>query len=716
MKKIKEIVSTEAKILEQKKDEIYNIERCKIFGFMRPRLFFDGNFSNDINIKIYTKGKVLFDKDYSYKTKKVAIIQNLSLFSSKIYIDILNKKKKAIIIRYVINNSVFVKFINKVHTILKLIYKALRVLWKKHHFMVPPKMWGFYFRKLKEKIQFEESSIVFLDPFVSNEYNEWLLKHEVIDEVRKQKYNPLISIVVPVYNVPIKYLEECIDSVLNQNYSNWELCLVDDCSTNEDIKPTLEKYEKMDKRIKVHYRKENGRIAEATNTGFKMAKGEFIGLLDNDDVLTVDALYEVVKVLNSNRKVDFIYSDEDKLNLKYERCEPYFKSDWSPDTFMSNNYLCHFSVFRKSLLDKVGGERSEYDGAQDFDLFLRLTEEAKEICHISKILYHWRIIPGSTSDCISAKSYAVEAGRKAVESALKRRKIIGTVDSNGDGTYIVNYKIKNPLVSIIIPTKDYADTLEICLNSIYKKSTYKNFEIIVVDNNSKEQKTFDLFEKYKNEHNNFKVIRLECDFNYSYLNNEAVKVSKGDYILLLNNDTEIITEDWLEKMIGYAQLDHVGTVGVKLYYPDNTIQHGGTVLGINGVASHAYVGYSRDFGGYFGKLKAPCNYAANTAACLMISKKKFTEVNGLDEKLKVNYNDVDFNIKLLDKGYYNVFLPNVELYHFESKSRGLDIDKKKYNQTLEEIKYIQNKWDKFLKNDPFYNKNYSRNSVYKLEK
>ena len=216
-----------------------------------------------------------------------------------------------------------------------------------------------------------------------------------------------------------------------------------------------------------------------------------------DDVLTIDALYEVVKVLNSNRKVDFIYSDEDKLNLKYERCEPYFKSDWSPDTFMSNNYLCHFSVFRKSLLDKVGGERSEYDGAQDFDLFLRLTEEAKEICHISKILYHWRIIPGTTSDCISAKSYAVEAGRKAVESALKRRKIKGTVDSNGDGTYIVNYKIKNPLVSIIIPTKDYADTLEICLNSIYQKSTYKNFEIIVVDNNSKEQKTFDLFEKYK---------------------------------------------------------------------------------------------------------------------------------------------------------------------------------------------------------------------------
>lgn len=714
LKKIKSIISTESLILEQSRTEDYNIERCKIFGFLRPRLFFDGNFSSNIDIIIACNKKIIYNRHYKKSDKRFEIIQRLPFFSNKIFIEIKNKQKT--LIKYKINNSFVIKLLNKIYSICKLFYKAIRILWKKHHFIVPPKMWGYYLRKLKEKVEFEEANIQFLDPFIPEEYNQWLIKYEKFDEVRPLKYNPLISIVVPVYNVPIKYLEECINSVINQTYSNWELCLADDCSTDSNIRETLEKYKKIDKRIKVVYRKKNGRISEATNSAFKIATGEYIGLLDNDDLLTKDALYEVVKVLNHNKKVDFIYSDEDKINLRGQRCEPYFKSDWSPDTLLSNNYICHFTVFKKTLLDKVGGERSEYDGAQDYDLFLRLTEQSEGIYHISKVLYHWRIIPGSTSDNITAKTYAIEAGRKAIEAALKRRKIEGSVSSNGDGTYIVDYKINNPKVSIIIPTKDYALTLDTCLKSIYEKTSYKNFEVLVVDNNSVEEETFKLFDKYRKKYKNFKVFRLECEFNYSYINNEAVKKVDGEYILLLNNDTEVITPDWIEKMVMYASLPHVGAVGAKLYYPDNTIQHGGMVLGINAVAGHAYLNFRRDFGGYFGKLKSPCNYGGVTAACLMVSRKKYLSVAGLDENLKVNYNDVDFNIKMLDKGYYNVFLPHVELYHYESKSRGIDINKKKYEQTKWEAKYIIDKWKDKIKNDPFYNKNYSKNAIYKLEK
>lgn len=720
------------KVIKQNKysdEPNYFIERCKIFGLIHPQIVFEGTVkSNNYKIKIYQGNKLIFDKtgnntkNYTFNAIDTSKYKNcgfdyqvkLPLTSRKIRFVIICEEK--IIYEKIMSNNFALKILLKITNMGKLAVKAIKLLWKKHHFLVPPKMIPYYIRKMKEKVEYSDANFQFLNPFIPEQYEEWLLENENFDEVRKLEYNPLISIVTPVYNVPIKYLEECIESVLAQSYTNWELCLADDCSTDPNIKKTLDKYQKLDKRIKVLYRKENGRISKATNSAIEIATGEFIGLMDNDDTLTKDALYEVAKVLNKNKKVDFIYSDEDKINLKGQRCEPYFKSDWSPDTLLSNNYLCHFVVMRKKILDQIGGERSEYDGAQDFDLFLRFTEKTKEIYHIPKILYHWRIIPGSTSENITAKTYALDAGKHALEKALERRKIKASVDSNGDGTYIINYKINNPLVSIIIPTRDYADILEVCLKSIYEKTTYKNFEIIIADNGSVEEKTKKLFGKYQNEHQNFKVIRLDCEFNYSYINNQAVKKSKGEYILLLNNDTEVITPDFIEKMVGYASQEHVGTVGAKLYYKDNTIQHGGMVMGVHGVAGHAYLNYGRDFGGYFGKLKAPCNYGGNTAACLMVARKKYDEVKGLDEKLSVNFNDVDFNIKLTDKGYYNVFLPQVELYHYESKSRGLDITKEKFEQTQKEAEYIRTKWKEKLLHDPFYNKNYSVNEIYMLEK
>ena len=713
---IKKKLFTELTILEQRRIEDFNITRCKVFGTIRPRIFVDGIINLDAHVEIYNGNKKIYEKDYKKEEKEISIIKRISLLKPSITLIVSHDNK--VLIKYKVNNSLIRKILKKIYTICKLTYRAIRLLWRKHHFIVPPKMWAYYLGKLKEKLQWEESSIAFLNPFDIEEYNEWIVKHEIHDEVKKLDYNPKISIIVPVYNAPINYLEECIDSVIDQNYENWELCIADDKSTDPEVKKTLEKYKKKDKRIKVVYRKENGNISKATNSAFDIATGEYIALLDNDDVLTKDALYEVAKVINKDKTTDFIYTDEDKLNPEGRRCDPYFKADFSPDTLLSNNYICHLTVFKKSLLDEVGGERSEYDGAQDYDLFLRLTEKAKKIVHIPRILYHWRIIPGSTSENISAKPKAVDAGKRAIEAALKRRKIKGTVDSsNNDGTYIVSYEIKNdPKISIIIPTRDYADTLETCLKSIYKKSTYKNYEIIIVDNNSQEQETFDLFEKYKKAHKNFKVLRLECEFNYSYINNEAVKQATGDYILLLNNDTEVITEDWLEKMVMYASRPHIGAVGAKLLYPDNTIQHGGMIIGINGVASHAYINMPRTYGGQFGRLKAPFNYGGVTAACLMVEKKKYNEVGGLEEELQVNFNDVDFNMKLTKKGYYNVFLPQVELYHYESKSRGLDISKEKRQRTQNETAYMLNKWGKELTQDKFYNINYSRNSVYMLEK
>ena len=607
-------------------------------------------------------------------------------------------------------------FKNKILAFKNLIVHGCGVLWKNYHFIIPPREWIKILKKIVKRLK-QGSVVYYGNPFDKYDYNEWIKNYEVIPEITELEYKPLISILIPTYNIGAKYLSQCLDSVLGQTYDHFEICIADDCSTNQETLSVLKYYENKDSRIKVVYRKENGHISKATNTALEIATGEYVGLLDNDDLLAPHALFEVVSVLNKDRTVDMIYSDEDKLDLNGKRCDPNFKPDYSPDTLLSLNYICHFTVIKKELMEKVGGFEVGLEGAQDSDLFLKVSETAKNIKHIPKILYHWRMIPGSTSMDISNKDYATDKGMIALENALKRRHIKGIVHKDPVSTYYqIEYVHDEPKVSIIIPTKDHADITENCLKSIYTKTTYKNFEILLVDNNSEKAETLELFEKYKSQYDNFKVIEAKMPFNYSKINNLAIKQSDAEIIVLLNNDTQIITPEWLTIMVGYALQKHIGAVGAKLLYPDYTIQHGGVIIGLGGVASHAYIGEKRNFTGMFGRMRVPYNYAAVTAACLAIQKSKYDEINGLEENLTVAYNDVDLNLKLLEKGYYNVFLPQVELLHHESKSRGLDTEGEKYKRFMREESYMHNKWEKYINKDPFYNENFTRKYWFVLDK
>jgi GT2 family glycosyltransferase len=670
----------------------------------------DGN-SKDFTLEKNKDDFILkLELDFKNKLIEVFLVDNNKKYS-------VCKRKNRLISRIKKRVVEMINIFNhKMRNLVIALKKGIVFLWRKHHFLVPPRYWKKYIRRFINIIKYGDNC--YYNPFIVKEYNKWLLENEEKIDYQEFEYNPLISILIPTYNISGKLLSECLDSVLNNVYQNFEICVADDCSTNSETIDTLKKYQKQDKRIKVVFRKENGHISNATNSALAIASGEFIALMDNDDTITENALYEMVKVLNQDKNIDMIYSDEDKINLNGEFCEPNFKSDFAPDTLLSNNYICHFTLLRKSIVDELKGERVGFEGAQDYDLFLRFTEKTNHIYHIPKILYHWRMVKGSTSMDIDNKGYAIERGKKALEEALKRRNINGDVLIHPEVPYyMIKYKYnKEPKISIIIPTRDYADTLEECLNSVYEKTTYKNYEVLVMNNNSVEKETFDLFEKYKNNHKNFKVIDVNTEFNYSNINNIGVQHANGEYIVLLNNDTKIITEDWLKIMVGYAMQEHIGTVGVKLLYPDDTVQHGGIILGMGGVAGHAMLNLPKDNCGMYGRLSVPYNYAANTAACLMVSKKKFNEVNGLEEKLKVAFNDVDFNIKLLEKGYYNVFLPQVSLYHYESKSRGLDKTSEKYKRFASECEFMYNKWGNLLKNDPFYNKNYSLINYYMLDK
>ena len=597
-------------------------------------------------------------------------------------------------------------------------YKGIRLAWREHRFLIPPILWKKYFLAMIDKIR-SGGKDNFYNPYDREEYSQWIMNNKKDDSYCYEfEYNPLISIIIPVYNISRKYLIECLDSVLNQTYKNFEICIADDCSTREETIQTLKEYEQKYKNIKVLYREKNGHISEASNSALSLSSGEFIALLDNDDVLEDNALYEMVKVLNDDKKIDMIYSDEDKLDLKGNRCEPNFKPDWSPDTLMSQNYICHFTMLRKKIVDEIGGFRVGYEGAQDYDLFLRFTEKTNRIYHIPKILYHWRMLEGSTATNKGNKNYAQEMGKKVLEDTLKRRDIKGTVKNDKSMMhYIVEYDYKEePKISIIIPTRDFSTTLETCLESLYEKTKYKNFEVLILNNNSVETETFDLFKKYKEKYKNCKVIDVNTEFNYSNINNIGVSEADGDYIVLLNNDTKIITPEWLSIMVGYAMQPHIGAVGPKLLYPDKTIQHAGVIMGLGGVASHVYLGARRNAPGIFGRLCVPYNYSAVTAACLMVEKRKFLEVGGLEEKLKVAYNDIDFNLKLLKAGYYNLFIPQIELIHFESKSRGLDSTTEKYKRFLKESNYMYEKWKNEIDNDKFYNPNFSKKHCFLLDK
>ena len=548
-------------------------------------------------------------------------------------------------------------------------------------------------------------------------YDFWIDVHEdydkkaIIEEIKAFTYKPKVSIVMPVYNVEEQWLRACVESFRNQYYENCELCIADDNSSDAHIKPLLEEFKMLDSRIKVVYREENGHISEASNSALAIATGEFVGLLDNDDTLADFALYEVVKLLNQHPQADLIYSDEDKLSEDNKRSQPFFKTDWAPDILLATNYICHFGVYRKNIIDEIGGFRKGYEGAQDYDLVLRFTEKTDQIFHIQKILYHWRMISNSTAVNPDSKGYAFEAGLKSLEDALERRGIKGTVSHGAfPGVYNIEYEIvNNGLVSVIIPTRDNAADLKACIDSIYEKTIYENFEIIVADNGSEKEETFKLFEYYtKKYQDQFKVVRIDMPFNFSKINNLAVQESKGEYLLFLNNDITVITKGWMKRMVSYAQQQHVGAVGAKLYYPDNTIQHAGVLLGMGGVAGHGHVGYPRGDYGYFGKLVTTNNYSSVTAACMMVKREDFDRVNGFEEKLTVAFNDVDFCLKLYEAGKYNVWLHNVELYHYESKSRGAEDTYSKYKRFNSEIKYMKDHWLKYIKNDPYYNRNLTR--------
>ena len=527
---------------------------------------------------------------------------------------------------------------------------------------------------------------------------------------KQLSYRPLISILVPVYQVNPRFLEEMIQSVIIQTYDNWQLCLVDDASKRyqKEIHHLFEQYASRDERIVYSIREKNGHICNTTNDCIKLAKGDYLALLDHDDLLTPDALYEVALALNNNQKLDILYSDEDKVDEWGMFCGPYYKPDWSPHSLWARMYTCHLSIYRKSVVESVGGLRVGYEGSQDHDLMLRCSEKTTHIHHIPKVLYHWRMHEESTAGAAGggAKDYCANAALKSVKDVFHRRGIAADVTLIGKNQSLVCAKPKViglPLVDIIIPSRNSADILTACLESIFEKSTYQNFKITVVDNGSFEKDFFTLVDYWSNqEPSRFQVIRDDSPFNFSSINNLAVQKTQGDYLLFLNNDTEVITEDWLEGMLGYAQLNEIGAVGVKLLYPDKTIQHAGIVTGPTGIATHVMAHLPHNWHGYATNLSLTTNYSAVTGACLMISREKFNAVDGFEEYLQVAFNDIDLCLKVREQGFYNVYLPFVELYHHESKSRGYENTPEKQERFEKEIFFMRQRWGKTLDNDPFY--------------
>lgn len=555
------------------------------------------------------------------------------------------------------------------------------------------------------------------------DYKAWIEKYESYDpdqvkiEIEALKKKPSFSVVTPVFNPKIDDLKAAIESVESQLYQNWELWLAD-ASTNQAVKDFLKQKSHENKKIKVKFLQENISIAANTNQALKLASAEFIVFLDHDDLLAPFALFEVAKEINKNPEVELIYSDEDKINSR-GRFQPHFKPDWSPELLTSFNYITHIVVVSSKLLKQIGGLREGYNGAQDYELLLRLTEQTDKIAHISKILYHWRVGRFSTASDISAKSYAQAAGQRALEDKFKRLNIpVQIEETKYPCLYRVRYRLKEQAkISIIIPTKDKVETLKKCVDSIKEKSTYKNYEILIIDNNSIEDETKLYLKTIEKERT--KVLQYNKEFNFSAINNFASKSATGKYLVFLNNDTEIITPDWLESLLEQAQRDEVGAVGAKLYYPNKTIQHAGVVLGLGqGFAGHVSVGLPKEATGYYARLVAIQNYLAVTAACLMIRKEVFAEVGGFDENLKLAFNDVDLCLKIFQKGYRIVWIPYAELYHYESATRGYDKTDEQKLKFQQETTYCLRKWSKvFSEGDPYFNPNLSLTETnFKLKK
>ena len=523
-----------------------------------------------------------------------------------------------------------------------------------------------------------------------------------------------ISVLVPLYNTPEKFLREMIDSVVTQTYKNWELCLADGSDDKHtDVGRICQEYIEKDSRIKYQKIEKNLGISGNTNVCFSMATGNFIGLFDHDDVMHPSLLFECVKTV-CEKDADYVYTDEATFtspNLD-DLIVLHFKPDYSPDNLRANNYICHFSMFDADLLKKTGLFRPEYDGSQDHDMILRLTEEAKHVCHIPKILYYWRSHPNSVAADIGAKTYAIDAAKRAVHDHMRDYYGI-EVEVESTRAFPTIFQIKypingEPLISIVIPNKDHVEDLRRCITSIEKKSTWKNYEIVVVENNSVEQSIRDYYKELESDPE-VKIVTYEGGFNYSRINNVGVKETKGEYLLFLNNDTEVISPDWMEQLLMYAQRKDVGAVGAKLYYADNTIQHAGVVIGLGAhrSAGHTHYKMPREHLGYMGRLCYAQDVTAVTGACLMVKKSIYEEVDGLDESFTISLNDVDLCLKIREKGYLNIFTPFAELYHYESKTRGME-EGEKLRRYERECAHFRDKWKEQLDaGDPYYNPNFS---------
>jgi GT2 family glycosyltransferase len=532
-------------------------------------------------------------------------------------------------------------------------------------------------------------------------------------------YRPLISIIMPTYETPEPLLLDAIRSVRDQVYPHWELCIADDASPSPHVRRILDDAAARDHRIRVVYRSENGHISRASNSALAIARGEFVALLDHDDLLSPDALFENVVLLNRHPNADMIYSDEDKCDESGRRRDPFFKPDWSPETFLSKMYTCHFGVYRRSIVERIGGFRAEFDGSQDYDLVLRFTEHTDRIHPIARVLYHWRIHAASAAGGTAAKPYAYVAAQKALTEALARRGEPAEVQHvpGYPGHYVPRFEIVAPgRVAIIVPTRDRSELLDRALRSIVNVTTYRDWEIVVVDDGSAEEATRQLLVAYEAELGaRFRVVRIDEPFNFSRLVNAGVAATAAPYVVLLNNDTEIVTPDWLEAMVEQCQRPQIGAVGVKLVYPDGRLQHGGVILGLGGVAGHGHYGEPAGSPGYYGALVCLNNYSAVTAACMMVRRAAYLEVGGFDEELVIAYNDVDFCLKLGAAGYRNVYLPHVTVLHVESASRGSDLSASNEPRNLMEQAIVLTRWGPSIQRDPYFSPHLSlRHSSYTI--
>lgn len=579
--------------------------------------------------------------------------------------------------------------------------------------------WGFLRLALRKGVS--AAATRYLDEMTKagdpQDYALWVKRYDEIHEVELAEFRrreaslsrrPKISVLLPVYQTPERWLRRCIDSVLAQVYGDWELCIADDASPSPHVRKVLDEYARLDERIRVVHRECNGHISAASNTALAMASGEYVALLDHDDELRPHALLEVAEALQRHPDARFFYSDEDKLDDEGRRFHPNFKPDWNPDLLLSQNYICHLSMIETALARETGGFREGFEGSQDHDLFLRCSARLRDeqIVHIPKVLYHWRAIEGSTAMQREAKDYAAVAGHRAVEEHVHRLDATAQVEMLPHGHYRVTWPLPAvpPKVSLIVPTRDKVELLRTCVETILSTTDYPEVELVIVDNQSVEAEAVDYLRSLCSR-SGVKVLRFDAPFNYSAINNMAVAACDGDIVGLVNNDIEVTQPGWLREMVSHAMRPGIGAVGAMLYYPDRTIQHAGVLLGIGGVANHAYMGSPRGYPGHGARAFVAQNFSAVTAACLLIRRSIYEEVGGLDERLAVAFNDVDFCLRVREAGYRNLWTPFAELVHHESATRGRDESPERYARFVSEVAFMEGRWGDLLQRDPAYNPN-----------